>query len=289
VNKLSEDKKYYYLKLKEDFFDEPELKVIEGLPNGHKYSNILLKMYLRSLKREGKLMITDCIPFEVNSLASVVGHDVDTVRAAIDLFVNFKLIERLDSGEIYMTQIQQFIGKTTTEADRKRAYRARIEAEKLAKQLGLLPTDQPVDQLPELPVPPDQPTEPPQPPTIPNCPYEQIKALYEEHCPKFPQVRELTDKRKKVMLTVWKKHTDITYFKEVFIRAGASKFMAGDNDRNWVADFDFLINQNNIVKILEGKYDNKGKKNESTKQHNALDLLAQRRAERNDNLDGRTG
>ena len=43
---MSDNKKYYYLKLKEDFFDSPEIKVLESMPNGYKYSNLLLKLYL---------------------------------------------------------------------------------------------------------------------------------------------------------------------------------------------------------------------------------------------------
>ena len=45
-----ENKKYYYLKLKEDFFDSEDIKIIESMENGYMYSNILLKMYLKSLK-----------------------------------------------------------------------------------------------------------------------------------------------------------------------------------------------------------------------------------------------
>ena len=39
---MSDNKKYYYLKLKEDFFDSPEIKVLESMSNGYKYSNLLL-------------------------------------------------------------------------------------------------------------------------------------------------------------------------------------------------------------------------------------------------------
>ena len=48
---MSDNKKYYYLKLKADFFDSDAMIVLEGLPDGYKYSNILLKLYLRSLKK----------------------------------------------------------------------------------------------------------------------------------------------------------------------------------------------------------------------------------------------
>ncbi|MZL11811.1 hypothetical protein GT710_28275 [Clostridium beijerinckii] len=69
---MSDNKKYYYMRLKEDFFDSDEIKIIESQPNGYMYSNILLKLYLKSLKRNGKLMVTDFIPYTLESLSKVL-------------------------------------------------------------------------------------------------------------------------------------------------------------------------------------------------------------------------
>ncbi|WP_423738376.1 phage replisome organizer N-terminal domain-containing protein [Clostridium beijerinckii] len=60
------------MRLKEDFFDSDEIKIIESQPNGYMYSNILLKLYLKSLKRNGKLMVTDFIPYTLESLSKVL-------------------------------------------------------------------------------------------------------------------------------------------------------------------------------------------------------------------------
>lgn len=140
---MADNQKYYYLRLKDDFFDREEIKVIEALPNGYMYSNILLKLYLKSLKRDGKLMVTDYIPYNLETLSAVLGHNIDTVRSAIDLFKNFKLLDVLDNGAIYLLDIQNFIGKSSTEADRKKLYRARIESEK-----KLLESDNCLDKCP---------------------------------------------------------------------------------------------------------------------------------------------
>mgnify|MGYP001749940195 FL=1 len=53
---MADNKKYYYLKLKEDFFDSDEMLLLQGMKDGYLYSDILMKMYLRSLKNEGRLM-----------------------------------------------------------------------------------------------------------------------------------------------------------------------------------------------------------------------------------------
>ena len=59
---MAESHKYYYMRLKENFFDDEAMKIMEGLPDGYLYSNILLKMYLASLKTEGRLMLNNVIP-----------------------------------------------------------------------------------------------------------------------------------------------------------------------------------------------------------------------------------
>lgn len=128
---MADNKKYYYIRLKENFFDSDEIKLLESIPNdGYKFSNILLKMYLKSLKYNGRLMFNERIPFNAEMLATVTGHSLGDVTRAIDMFKKFGLIEVLETGEIYMLDIQSFIGKTTTEADRKRSYRKEIEDKK---------------------------------------------------------------------------------------------------------------------------------------------------------------
>lgn len=128
---MSDNKRYYYLKVKEGFFDSEQMVVLESMPDGHLYSNILLKLYLRSLKNEGKLMFNDRIPYNSSILSQVVRHSVGVVEKAISIFKEFGLIEVMDNGAIYMLDIQNYIGQSSTEADRQRDYQHRIGQEKL--------------------------------------------------------------------------------------------------------------------------------------------------------------
>lgn len=123
---MSDYKKYYYLKLKDNFFDTPEIKAIEGMQNGYEYICIIQKMYLRSLKRNGKLMLTDTIPYDINTLSSVLNHRSDSIKTAIELFIQLGLIQLLDDKTIYMLHVQNFVGESSTEADRIREYRKSI-------------------------------------------------------------------------------------------------------------------------------------------------------------------
>ncbi len=127
---MADNKKYYYLKLKEGFFDSDDMKLLQAMKEGYLYSDILLKLYLRSLRQEGRLMYRDMIPYTPDMIAAVTNHQVGTVEKAIKTLEQMGFIEILDNGAIYMTDIQNFIGQSSTEADRIRNYRKTIDAEK---------------------------------------------------------------------------------------------------------------------------------------------------------------
>ncbi|MCI8890686.1 MAG: hypothetical protein HFH34_04935 [Eubacterium sp.] len=127
---MADNRKYYYLKLKEGFFESDEIRILESMKDGYIYSNILLKLYLKSLRNEGRLMYRNVIPFTPEILATLVGHQVGTVEKALETFKSLDLIEILDNGAIYMMDIQNFIGKSSTEADRQREYYNKIKNEK---------------------------------------------------------------------------------------------------------------------------------------------------------------
>lgn len=124
------DKGYYYLKLRENFFDTDELKILENMENGYLYSNILLKLYLKALKNEGKLTFNEFIPYDIKMLATITGHNVDVVEKAIKVFKAMGLIDILDNGTIYMLDMQKMIGSISNEGVRKAEYREKIRLEK---------------------------------------------------------------------------------------------------------------------------------------------------------------
>ena len=96
------------------------------MKDGYLYGNILLKLYLRSLKNNGCLMLNDRIPYNAEMLATITGHQVGTVKQALAVFKDLGLIEVLDNGAIYMLDIQNFIGNGSSDGDSKRANRRGI-------------------------------------------------------------------------------------------------------------------------------------------------------------------
>ena len=126
---MADNKKYYYIRLKENFFDTNEIVLLESMQDGYLYSNILLKLYLRSLKDDGRLMFNNRIPYNPQMIAAITRHQVGTVEKALQIFQEIGLIEVLDNGAIYMLDIQKYIGQSSTEADRQRVYYNKIKQE----------------------------------------------------------------------------------------------------------------------------------------------------------------
>lgn len=121
------NKKYYWLKLKEDFFDDDTIQFIEEQENGIVYSNFYLKLCLKSIRTDGKLMRligNNLMPYDVRSLARLTRVPADTVAVAMKLFEQMGLVERLETGEIYLAQINELIGAETEKAALMRRKRA---------------------------------------------------------------------------------------------------------------------------------------------------------------------
>lgn len=127
ISSITQSKKYYWLKLKDNFFEREEIQLIESLPNGKEYVLILLKFMMRAINSEGRLVVKDVIPYNPQMLATVTHSNVDTVRSAIDIFIKFGLMSTLDDGILYMNEVQALLGSETEFAAKKREYRQNLK------------------------------------------------------------------------------------------------------------------------------------------------------------------
>ena len=127
---MSDNRKYYYLKLKESYFDDDAIVLLESMQDGMLYSNILLKLYLKSLKYGGALQLDENIPYTAQMIATITRQQVGTVERALQIFMKLGLVEPLDNGALYMSNIELFIGQSSTEGERKRRARMKITEQK---------------------------------------------------------------------------------------------------------------------------------------------------------------
>ena len=127
---MADNRKYYYLQLKESYFDEDAIVLLESMQDGVLYSNILLKLYLKSLKNGGKLQLDENIPYTAQMIATITRQQVGTVERALQIFMKLGLVEPLQNGALYMSNIELLIGQSSTEGERKRRARRALQEQK---------------------------------------------------------------------------------------------------------------------------------------------------------------
>lgn len=120
--------KYYWLKLKRDFFKRHDIRIIESMPNGKDYILFYLKLLLESIDHEGKLRFSDTIPYNEQMLSVITNTNIDVVRSAMDVFRELEMIEVLKDQTLYMAEVDKLIGSETKGAERVRKHR---ESQKL--------------------------------------------------------------------------------------------------------------------------------------------------------------
>ncbi len=138
---MTENRRYYYLKVKESFYNSETMVILESMQDGLIYSNLLMKMYLMSLKNNGVLMLNERIPHTPQTIATCTRHQIGTVERALKVFIELGLVEILTDGAYYMNDIQLMIGQSSTEGERKKRERIRLQQEKF------LPTGRPAERM----------------------------------------------------------------------------------------------------------------------------------------------
>jgi predicted phage replisome organizer len=118
-----ESKKYYWLKLKRDFFKRHDIQIIEDLPNGKEYVLFYLKLLVESIDHEGELRFSETVPYNDQMLASITRTNIDIVRTAVKLFAELGMMDKLDDGTLHMMQTNSMLGDETAWAEKKRIYR----------------------------------------------------------------------------------------------------------------------------------------------------------------------
>ena len=117
------DKKYYWLKLKKDFFKRHDIKIIEDMDNGKDYILFYLKLLCESVDHEGNLRFSETIPYNEKMLSTITNTNIDIVRSAMKVFTELNMIEVLEDSTIFMRECNKMLGCETAWAEKKRVYR----------------------------------------------------------------------------------------------------------------------------------------------------------------------
>jgi predicted phage replisome organizer len=125
---VADNKKFYWLKLKRDFFKRHDIRIIETMPNGKDYILFYLKLLLESIDHEGELRFSETIPYNEQMLSVITDTNVDIVKSAMKVFIELNMIEIFDDNTIFMQEVTKLIGSETKGAERVREHRKKQKA-----------------------------------------------------------------------------------------------------------------------------------------------------------------
>lgn len=128
------EKRYYWLKLKEDYFSSPKIKKLRKIAGGDTYTIIYLKMQLLSVKNQGIIQFENIEPTFVEELSLMLDEDVDNVAITLEYLKTQGLIEE-NNNEYLFVEATNNIGTESASAERVRRFRERKEDLKLDNAL----------------------------------------------------------------------------------------------------------------------------------------------------------
>lgn len=254
-----------WIKIVTDIFDDEKILLIESLPD--KYAIIVCWFKLLCLagkqNNNGVFMMNNRIAYTEEMLATIFRMPLNTVRMAINTFKDFEMVEVVEG----VITIPKWHKHQSLDAYEKRKERDRLyQQEKRAKQRELIAqssdksSDMSADTSFDIALlEGDKEEEKDLDRDIKreSTDFQSVVALFHEICVSYPKVRSLSEARKKAIKARLKTYS-MDDFRTVFENAEASSFLKGKNDRNWQANFDWLIADKNMAKVLEGNYADKG-------------------------------
>lgn len=252
------ERRFYWLKLKEDFFDDKHIRYLRKLPDGDRLTIVYLRMQLLSLKTEGIIQYSQLMPSCSDELALALDEETEIVKFALAALQQIGLVEVWDDQTVYMSAMQELVGVEGSSAERVRRHREKKALHCNGEALQnvtqpLLCHGEKIERKEQEKRAKEDGEATPDASASPPCPYSEIISLFNSICVSYPRITRLSDARKKAIKARLNQYS-VDDFKRLFELTEASAFLKGSNNRNWSATFDWIIKDGNIAKILDGNY-----------------------------------
>ena len=274
-----------WIKIATDIFDNRKIKQIEAMPKGEAIIVIWIKLICLAgaINDGGRIYFTDDIPYTPEMLATQFTRPVQIIRLALDTFERFGMIDRTD-GFISLPSWGKY--QSTDKLEKMNASNRERQARHRAKKrdasvteyvTGIVTATLPVTQSNATDIDKDKEEDKekettkesgPDGPAAPAVDYKAIQAMYNATCTSLPKCKVLSDARKSAIRARIRGGYTLDDFQALFAKAEASAFLRGANKRNWTADFDWLIADANMAKVLDGKYDSQAQGRQEQPQTN---------------------
>lgn len=120
---VTENRRYYWLQLKDDFFNSKEMKLMRKLPGGEEITIIYLKMMLASLAEQGKLYFEGLAEDLAEELSLLIDEDPEAIRLTLMFLTKKKLLTTSDNYQFNLEQVPEMVGSETASTRRSRKHR----------------------------------------------------------------------------------------------------------------------------------------------------------------------
>ena len=259
-----------WIKITTDVFDDEKILLIESLPEADSIIVIWFKLLCLAGKQNnsGVFLMGDKIAYTDKMLATIFRRKEAIVQLALQTFEQFGMIELID-GVITIPNWEKH--QNIDQLDKIKEQTRQRVARHRQKQKVLCDSNVTGNDTSNVTVTVCNATDKNREDKIRLekeknkekniC--QQIADMFNHLCPSFPSVKSLSKARKEMINDSLDTYT-IEDFEAVFKKAEESDFLKGSNDKNWTANFDWMIKDANMAKILDGNYDNHKKVNKNS-------------------------
>ena len=249
------DKKYYWLKLKEDFFRSKRIKKLRNMAGGDTYTIIYLKMQLLALKTEGVLTWTGVEENFADELALDLDEKPEDVQMTIMYLLSKGLAETEDNKTFFLPYVIENTGSETTAAERMRKSRERNNVTQMCNNVTPLlhscytEIEKEIDK--DIEIEREKEEEPSGAHRISDLD-QVIEAWNALNLTKVTKVT--ADSQRGQWLHKRIKDYGLSEVLRAIDNVRRSKFLMGDNKKGWQITFDWFLRPNNFPKVLDGNY-----------------------------------
>lgn len=188
----------------------------------------------------------DLTPYDAEDIADAVMWEGDA-QEFLDALVESKYADETEHGIVIHDWLDYAGGLLESKARKREQSRLRVQKYRERKKAAAAAEGEAPEAAGAPPAEPEAPEQEKKPVKSPPVPYAKIMAAYNEICTGFGKIISIEGDRRRAVGARWAKWPSLETFKTVFQKAQASDFMRGVNDRNWVADFDWLMKPSNTV------------------------------------------
>lgn len=255
------EKRFFWLKLRETFFNETYIKAMRTFKNGDSLVLTYLEMALYSLKGNGIIERGELTQSLADEISLAINEPVARVKKTIEMLTKARVAE-IDGDRLYLTEMMKLMGAESTSAERMRRLRS-----KKSDETGATPASQcdsaltspvtksvttEIESEKELEIDSDAPL----PPAGETRGCDEVVSQFNSICVSLNKVSGMTEPRRKAVQSALQA-VGQEKLAELFRKAEASDFLTKRNSTGWKPGFDWLMKPENYTKVLEGNYDNR--------------------------------